>query len=386
MVDILRWPKKIISFLRGGLDNMGKDAYIYYSGPTDDTGKRLAEALGAKHGKTKPTTKAGQSMIVIGWGCKTKESVALKQHTVINHPDKIRTNRNKFGSLDILKKAAVPVADFVESAGVLAALGNARNTINLPLVGRKKFHQGGKGFWTCLTVGQVRRAIDQGAEYFQNYMDIVDEYRLHVFNGKVINMQKKVERNNMTAAFKEQHGSRIANVAEKAGVKLDKQTAEYILENIGSRQERPDQIIKSNTRGWKFSQIKTAQANLQKAAVDAVKAIGLDFGAVDCCVVEGGNPFVIEVNTGPGLQGSSFDSYVAAFKDAIAVINKPAVKKTAATAADKTKPAPKAATVGSSGGVKASLAAKAALMSEMIANADENEAAALDSVLKKMWG
>lgn len=363
---------------------MGKDAYIYYSGPTDDTGKRLAEALGAKHGKTKPADK--KSTIVIGWGCKTKESVNLKQHSVINHPDKIRKNRNKFSALDILKKAGVPVADFVSSNDVLTALAAARNTINLPLVGRKKYHQGGKEFWTCLTKVQIKRAIDQGAEYFQNYLSIVDEYRLHVFQGKVINMQKKTERKNMAGAFKEQHGTRIANIADKNKVNLDEQTMNYVLDNLGKREEHPDQIIKSNTRGWKFSQIKTAKAELKEAAVNAVKAIGLDFGAVDCCIIEDGKPFIIEVNTGPGLQGSSFDAYVTAFKEAIAKINKPVEKKTvAATTAGKTKTTAKATNV-DGGSVKEKLATKAALMSEMIAAADEDEAVVMESLLKKMWG
>lgn len=383
MVNIFKWLKKIIlKIVNGGLDKMRKDAYVYYSGPTDDTGTRLADAIGAQHGKTKPTGTTAK--IVIGWGCKTKDKVNMTSHIVLNHPDKIRINRNKYESLNLLKRAGVPIADYVDSAGVLAALSNARSAINLPLVGRKKFHQGGKGFWTCLTKGQVRKAIDQGAEYFQNYLDITDEFRLHVFKGKVINMQKKVERSNMTSAFKEQHGSRIANIAGKNNVSLDKQTMEYVLDNLGKREERPDQIIKSNTRGWKFSQIKTAKDGLRAAAINAVEAIGLDFGAVDCCLTEGGSPYIIEVNTGPGLQGTSFDAYVKVFKDAIAEINKPAAKKATA------KPAAKAE-IGSAkatgdGSVKSELASKAALMSEMIANADEGEARALESVLKKMWG
>ena len=389
MVNLFKLLKKIFSkIFRGGLDKMAKDVYVYYSGPTDDTGKRLAEALGAKHGKTKPTAKAGQSMIVVGWGCKTKEPVILRQHTVLNHPDSIRINRNKLETLRILKGAGVPVADFIEKNGIIAALDDARSAINIPTVGRTKFHQGGKGFWACLTKTQVQKAIADGAEYFQSYLDIKDEYRLHVFGGEVINMQKKVERNNMAAAYKEQHGSRIANVAEKAGVKLDKKTADYILENIGKRQERPDQIIKSNTRGWKFSQVKTVKKEMIEAAVNAVKAIGLDFGAVDCCLTADGNPFIIEVNTGPGLQGSSFDAYVAAFKKRIAEINKPAPKpadKTKPAAESKSKPAAKSATLAGKS-VKETLAAKAALMSEMIEKADEEEARVLDNLLKKMWG
>lgn len=391
MVKILKWLQKIISKItRGGLDKMAKDVYIYYSGPTDDTGKRIAEALKVEHGKKKPAA-AQKGRIIIGWGCKTKDKVTFGANDVIlNHPDNIRTNRNKLMTLEVLKKAGVPVADFMTADKALASLDAARGAMGLPLVGRKKFHQGGKDFWTCLTRGQVQRAIKNGAEYFQNYLAIETEYRLHVFQGEVINMQKKVERDDLETAYVEQHGNRIQNIAEKNNVKLDKTTAEYVLKNLGKRQGHADQIIKSNTRGWKFSQIKTANKELQEAAVNAVKAIGLDFGAVDCCLTENGNPFVIEVNTGPGLQGTPFDAYIEVFKKTIAKINKPVEKRPVSEAAvDKTKnnavKVPDLRT-SKSGSVKATLAAKAALMSEMIANADEDEAAALQNVLKKMWG
>jgi len=386
VVELLKWPKRIISkIFRGGLDKMAKDVYIYYSGPTDDTGRKLAEALNAKHGKVKPSV--AKDMIVIGWGCKTDSSTNMGSHTVLNHPNNIRTNRNKFETLKILENAGVPVSNYVPAKDVLGALDNAKSPVNIPLIGRKKYHQGGKGFWACMCKGHIRTAIGQGAEYFQNYLDIKDEYRIHVFKGKVINMQKKTERTNMTEAFKEQHGARIADVAAKNKIKLDQKTTDYILENLGKRLEHPDQIIKSNTRGWKFSQVKTVKKELTEAAVNAVKAIGLDFGAVDCCLTDDGKPYIIEVNTGPGLQGTSFGAYVSAFKEEITLINKPAAKKVETAPLSKTKPAAMVAAVAATGGsVKQNLAAKAALMSEMIANADENEAAALQSVLKKMWG
>lgn len=356
---------------------MAKDVYIYYSGPTDDTGKRIAASLKAQHGKTKPTSI--DSKIVIGWGCKTDKASNMGKAVVLNHPDKIKLNRNKFETLKALHEKGVAVGDIVSADRVIADLAKENSPINLPLIGRKKFHQGGKNFWTCLTLSQVRRAVDQGAQYFRNFMDIKTEYRLHVFQGKVLNMQKKVERSNMTEAYATQHGERITNVAAKKGQKLDKGTMDYVLNNLGSRQERPDEIIKSNTRGWKFSQIKTAKEGLKKVAVDAVAAIGLDFGAVDCCETNDGQFCIIEVNSGPGLKGTPFDAYITAFTGAIAEINKTGVKKTTPAVE---KPA-KAKTAGS---VKEELATKTSLMSDMVANADENEAVALQSVFKKMWG
>ena len=88
---------------------MPKDVYIYYSGATDKTGAALAEALEVASGRVKPKT---TQKIVIGWGAKTDKAVNLGNATVINHPNAIRVNRNKFQALQLMQKAKVNVAPF----------------------------------------------------------------------------------------------------------------------------------------------------------------------------------------------------------------------------------------------------------------------------------
>jgi len=308
---------------------MPDNDYIWYSGPTDDTGQRLAKELKVEHGRNKPTLK--NTSVCICWGCKTKESINMGKVITLNHPDKIRLNRNKFETLKRLKNHKVNVADFVDAGSVLKALKDKKSPVSLPLVGRRKFHQGGKGFWMCITETQIKTAIEHGAQYFQNYMDIIDEYRLHIFDGKLINAQKKVERKNMADAYKEQHTTRIQNIANKNDVKLDKNTMDYVLGNLGKREEHPDLIIRSNSRGYKFSQLdigKLAKSNepLVDIAIKAVEAIGLNFGAVDCCTLADGGVAIIEVNTGPGLQGTPFKAYVQSFKDIIKKLKNPPKK------------------------------------------------------------
>jgi len=356
---------------------MPKSVYIYYSGPTDKTGKAIADALKAGHGTKLPSNT--KTDICICWGCKTKDSVNTGKMDVLNHPNKIRDNRNKLKTLGLLKASKINVGDYIEAAGVMKALGNSKSDVVLPLVGRTNYHQGGKGFWMCMTQGQVKTAIDQGAQYFQNYMAIVTEYRLHVFRGQVINHQKKTPRDNMAQAFQEQHLDRIAHNAEKKGVKLDKATMEHVLGDLGKRQENPDQIIKSNTRGWKFSQVKNVGKPLEDVAIAAVKAIGLDFGAVDCCELEDGSVAVIEVNTGPGLQGTSFDAYISAFREYL----KPAPKKIIAKATSVGASTPAKAKTGSNKRVDPSTLRT---MADMLEHADDAEAATINSVFQKMLG
>ena len=55
-----------------------------------------------------------------------------------------------------------------------------------------------------------------------------------------------------------------------------------------------------------------------RVATEAVRALGLDFGAIDMALVEGDDgvkPLVIEVNTAPGLEGTTLDNYVSYFRN-----------------------------------------------------------------------
>ena len=362
---------------------MSKDSvFMYYSGATDKTGKALVEALKITGGNTKPTSKKS---VVIGWGAKTRESVKFAAGTkVLNHPDHIRSNRNKFKSLGAMKAAQCAVADFVKSEQVVASIGNNSSTINLPLVARTNFHQGGKGFWLCMTQSQVQTAIKQGAQYFQNYLDIVDEFRLHIFQGKLIYAQKKVPRKteDMSGAFVEQYGEKVKALSEKKGQALDENTMNNVLGAMAERtQPHPDMIIRSNTRGWKFSNVKLSNVNkpLLEESIKALTAIKLDFGAVDCCTCADGSVAIIEVNSGPGLQGTPFDIYTATFAAAIKEILTPAKKTVAAkqaTASEGSTRKPSAP----AGSAKARLAAQAEIMTQLSNECTEAEAEALGGV------
>jgi glutathione synthase/RimK-type ligase-like ATP-grasp enzyme len=46
---------------------------------------------------------------------------------------------------------------------------------------------------------------------------------------------------------------------------------------------------------------------------DSALALGLDFGAVDIIQDDGGNFYVLEVNTAPGLEGQTIKSYAEGF-------------------------------------------------------------------------
>jgi glutathione synthase/RimK-type ligase-like ATP-grasp enzyme len=354
------------------------NVYIWYSGATDLTGKNLMTALDVEGGTSKPSGRT----VIIGWGTKIKKDIGSlgKNAKVLNHPDQIRANRNKFQALQLMRAAGnTPVADFYTVDEVNGHMDQ------LPLVARRNFHQGGKGFWLCLTADHVRRAVNEGAQYFQKYIPIKDEFRLHIFDKKCIYAAKKVERDNMKEAFIEQQKEKAKNAAERKGMEIDENTLNFLLDRISKeQQEHPDHIVKSNTRGWKFSKVKTPKKALVTACVNALEALKLDFGAVDCCLDEDGNPWIIEVNTGPGLKGSSLEAWTSVFKEKIKELTKP--KKTAVKKAVKTVGKKVTGAVTRKNPDKKKLVETMSTLADLIEAADDAEIAAIRSAAARMLG
>jgi len=298
--------------------------YIWFSGATDITGRALAESLGLTTTKTKPRNLSSND-IVVGWGAKTNDAINMAGAKVLNHPDAIRKNRNKLEALKLMagvRDIQSAIAGFCASNEIINRV--EQEVFSLPVIGRTKFHQGGKGLWLCLTKGHILSAINDGAEYFQKYIDVVTEYRLHVAFGNVIYAVKKVE-NPSAEGWKAQRREKIRDYAEKNNWNVDNTTMEHVLDIIVKEVLLPDRIVKSNKRGWKFSSValNTVPQALRNVAVKAVEAVGLDFGAVDCAVDENNNPFIIEVNSGPGLQGTAFEKYAEAFRVKINELENP---------------------------------------------------------------
>jgi len=299
--------------------------YLWCSGATDVTGQALAEALNLELVKKKPRN-LSRGDIVIGWGAKTKDDVNMGQAKVLNHPDKVRNNRNKFVTLQKLagvRQTRDAIAAFKPANEAKRAID--RGELTFPLVGRTNYHQGGKGFWLCLTAAHVDSAIQDGAQYFQSYADIDTEYRLHVAFGNIIYAQKKVE-NPTEEGWIAQRREKIENHAQKNKLQLNNDTVNYVLSRLVKEAVLPDRVVRSNQRGWKFSSVAPNNIirDLKQAAVKAVEAMELDFGAVDCAKRTDGTPMIIEINSGPGLQRTAFDKYTEAFRAKIEELERPA--------------------------------------------------------------
>ena len=105
-----------------------------------------------------------------------------------------------------------------------------------------------------------------------------DEYRVHVFKGEAIDVQKKKKR--------------LGFDGSSSG-------------------------IRNHSNGWVYARSDVAIPDmLCSIAIQAVDLLGLDFGAVDIGHrIRDNKFFVFEVNTAPGLEGSTLDAYAQAIKN-----------------------------------------------------------------------
>jgi hypothetical protein len=310
--------------------------YFHFSEATDVTGPVLRDRINALENRTArgeiqvPNFNGrgrNQINIYVGWGCKVRQQDDFNMPNrvvVLNSPQAVRSNRNKLTALGTLSGAGVPVAGYLaaERPRRREAVTNmdALHEMGYPLIGRTKYHQGGKGFWTILNRPMLEQAMNDGCAYVQQVISTQDEYRVHVFDGNVIYLVKKVPQENpknaWIATVREKVLARAAGGGGRNEVQLDDTTLAFALDYLGDAHEKPNMIIKSNTRGWKFSRIRNAENNreLREVAVNAINALGLQFGAVDMAIDTAGNVFVIEVNSAPGLERRTLDAWVNAFQ------------------------------------------------------------------------
>ncbi len=291
---------------------------IWYSGATDVTGKALAEALAGKRIDTShgPAFQSSKPDLLVCYGCKHGDGwnpSRISGWNVLNDPTNIRRNANKFLSLIAMKDADIAVAlPIVETSAIDSKLGAGE--IAFPIVGRTKFHQGGKGFWLCLQKADVVSAVSEGAHYFQPYIPKSEEYRIHVFGGEHLFTAKKVRRPDPYDDWRKDRKDAIIEKARERRIDIDTATIDLTLEYAPKRIKLPDTAIRSVHRGWVFKDVPRPKASLIDLARKTARTMGLDFAAVDIMVGDDRVDYVLEANTGPGLRGQNIGKYVAAIE------------------------------------------------------------------------
>lgn len=263
---------------------------ILTNGPSDGV-KNLSdklEELGVDTVRLRNDQPAKRRLIpkpTIKWGCFSPSKEALVAATCVLNSGATTTVLNKLQCLDQLKKHQVPTVDFT------ADRAKAREWLTSGerlYVRRLTSSSGGEGIEV---LENASAEIPTAPLYTKGVKGKRREYRIHVFTHNGIRrfwVQQKLRRQ----GFKEN--------------------------------EKYESTIRNLDHGWVFAhnEITPPKEHTIGAAVAACEAFGLTFGAVDLIETDkGGAPYVLEINTAPGLEGGTVEFYANCIKDSLSVKN-----------------------------------------------------------------
>lgn len=285
-----------------------RDLILYCDRPSD-TARELSRRLNARRlfGDVRKRLRQTAGAILLNYGTSRMPSwdVGAKA-IVLNKPEAIQNAISKVKSHDLLSKAGIPTLAQTTLPDVAA--GWLQDGCSV--LARRDGLSGGKGI-VFLPKGSQSCPP---ADFYTKYFPKTHEFRAHVVSGRLIDLTLK----------------KLQNGKSKG------ETADAVA-----------RIVRSLENGWihahEFKLSDVERAAIEKIAVGAVEALGLDFGAVDILgkwnTKTPNKPpelAVCEVNTAPGLGNEvTLKAYVEAFgleynrtkNDRLVVLSKPKPKR-----------------------------------------------------------
>ena len=257
---------------------------ILYPYKTGSQGaKDLATAVDIKQIKKEGSKFKGAShKLVINWG-NSKSTDEVDKCMVINKPECVAICSDKLAFFNFIQRmndSITKIDDYVEiplySTKKTWALDMCESGTKIVCRTVLNGHSG-EGIHIADTPDDV---VD--APLYVEYRLKKTEYRVHIMHDKVVDVQRKARDHNIPD---DQVNWQVRN--HKYGF-------------VFVRDENPDTIPK----------------NVLTQALNAVKMVGLDFGAVDIIYnSKHRNATVLEINTAPGLSGTTLEGYKSRFKE-----------------------------------------------------------------------
>lgn len=225
--------------------------------------KSLANRLRVKQSRGikvfRPATK------LINWG-KSDLQLRGRRLSVLNRPEVVKVASNKLFTFRALRSVGVPTVEFTTDKNVAYGWAD-ENTV----VYARQTLTGNSGMG-IVVVGMDDRMPD--APLYTKGFNKSHEFRVHVIGGQVVDFTKKRRRD----------GTDNNN------------------------------FIKNLSNGWVFCRDGVVLPSAVRAiSLAAVAGLGLDFGAVDILYRERSDEArVLEINTAPGLEGTTLERYAEA--------------------------------------------------------------------------
>lgn len=192
---------------------------------------------------------------------------------VVNNPLALAVAGNKLETFQALKdKDGIRIPEFTTSRDT--AIGWLREDKSAVVCRTNLTGHSGAGIVLANTEAEI-----VGAPLYVRYIKKQKEFRVHVVFGEVIDVQEKRKRADLPDGF----------------------TTNFQVRN--------------HHTGWVYCRENIIEPEgMRRMATMVVQTLALDFGAVDIIYNEKRNEcYVLEVNTAPGLEGSTVDKYAEAF-------------------------------------------------------------------------
>lgn len=246
--------------------------YLYAARPSKGA-RALSRALGIKKIRTSNSRyKPKPTDIIVNWG--NTVIPVFYPARVLNTPQAVDNATNKLAAYMIMEAAEVPVPQFTDDREVAIEWTEKGYLV----LGRRLLRaSGGRGIEQYRTTAELKAM--PACPLYTLYRKKKDEYRVHIVDGQVIDIQQK---------------RRATSDGRWKG----------------------ENKIRNATGGWVFTREGVnAPASIIEAATKAVGCLGLDFGAADCGYSVGKDAATVyEVNTAPGLEATTLVRYRAGLK------------------------------------------------------------------------
>lgn len=234
-------------------------------------GSRSANALKRSFNRSKCVRPDGnyrpyKNHLIVNWGNSTLPTWLNDNTTMLNRPSFVASAVNKLTCLQKLQRNNIPTVEFTtdyRTAFGWYAEGN--NVIERHDI------RGSQGRGIVVATETLNKDVPM----YTKFIEKAREYRVHVFKGKVIDIQQKKRR--------------------------------------ADTEELQDGVIKNVANGWVFCRdnITLPPEQINEVAIASINALGLDFGAVDI-LTKNDQVFVLEINTAIGMEGATLTNYVNA--------------------------------------------------------------------------
>lgn len=259
--------------------------YAYKQG--SKSAKALAEALGIKRIKHE-----GEQLVmkgyVLNWGAsklarKIIPERVFGQPLILNDPENVALAANKLSTFKALSAAGVSVPEWCDDPNWANDVwaGNGHTVV----VRNKLNGHSGEGIEIFDPKNEPKDEdgvnftnFNFQAPLYTKYIQKKEEYRIHVFQGDAFFVQRKARKLDVP---EEEVNWKVRNLA-----------GGFIFANKG--------VVVPDVA--------------KQEAINAVNALGLDFGAVDIILGTDGVYYVLEVNTACGLEGTTLTKYVEKFQ------------------------------------------------------------------------